>query len=84
MVCTLHDQYYQPEPEQSTQSFTEARQVLNLAEGLLSTMDPADPQYQAIRNAADYLKLLIGSEYPNQAEVMNAMEALTRAMGGVF
>ena len=33
---------------------------------------------------ADYLRLLIGAEYPDQAEIMSAMESLTRAMGGVY
>ena len=84
-VCTLHNEYYQPvTPSQDSQSFTEARQVLVLAENMLTTMDSASAQYQAIRNAADYLRLLLGSEYPSQAEVMNAMESLTRAMGGVY
>ena len=30
------------------------------------------------------LRLLIGSDYANASEVMSAMEALTRAMGGVY
>ena len=67
-----------------SQQYAAANDLLNSAEAMLQTMDPGNPQYQAIRNAADYLRLLIGSDYPNQAEIMNAMETLTRAMGGVY
>ena len=85
MYCTLHDQYTQQAPSgQDSQSFAEAKQVLALADNMLGTLDPNSQKYQAIRNAADYLRLLIGSDYPNQAEIMNAMETLTRAMGGVY
>ena len=40
--------------------------------------------YQAVQNAADYLRMLLGADYPNQAEIMAAIEALTRAMGGMY
>ena len=92
MTCTVHDQYYQA-PQQTYQdsgsyeqgqSFAEARQALAMADSMLGSMDPNDAKYQAIQNAADYLRLLIGSEYANASEVMNAMEALTRAMGGIY
>ena len=66
------------------QSNSNAQQVLAMAESMLSTMDPTSPKYQAVRNAADYLKILLGSENVEQAEILSAMEALTRAMGGVY
>ena len=85
-VCTLHDEYYQaPEPSyQDPQSYAEAKQVLSMADTMLASMDPASPKYQAVQNAADYLRMLIGSGYAEQAEIMAAMEALTRAMGGIY
>ena len=58
--------------------------MLAMADSMLGTLDPASAKYQAVRNAADYLRLLIGSDYANASEVMSAMEALTRAMGGVY
>ena len=85
-VCTLHNGFYQaPQPAyQDPQSNTEAQQVLAMAESMLSTMDSSTPKYQAVRNAADYLKILLGSGNVDQAEILSAMEALTRAMGGVY
>ena len=86
--CTLHNEYYQdPNPNpaaQDSQSFAEAQQVLALADSMLASLDPGSSMYQAIQNAADYLRMLIGAEYPNQAEIMAAMETLTRAMGGIY
>lgn len=85
-VCTLHNEFYQaPAPAyQDPDSFTEARQVLMLADSMLGTLDPGSAKYQAIQNAADYLRLLIGAEYPDRNEIMSAMERLTQAMGGIF
>ena len=93
MVCTMHNEYYQPAetpsgpaPGQQNdgESFTEAKQMLAMADVMLGTMDAGSAQYQAIQNAADYLRMLIGSGNPSQAEVMSAMESLTRALGGVY
>ena len=85
-VCTLHNEFYQaPQPSyQDPQSNTEAQQVLAMAENMLTTMDPSSPKYQAVRNAADYLRILLGSANVDQAEILSAVEALTRAMGGVY
>ena len=41
-------------------------------------------QYQAIRNAADYLRMLIGGNNPDQAAVMSAMTTLMQAMAGIY
>ena len=86
-VCTLHNEYYQaPEPanQEDTQSYSEAKQVLNMADTMLSTMDPNSPKYQAVQNAADYLRLLIGSGSASQADIISAIDTLTRAMGGIY
>ena len=85
-VCTLHNENYQaPAPVyQEPQSYTEANQVLAMADSMLAAMDPGSAKYQAVQNAADYLRMLIGSGYADQAEVLAAMEALTRALGGVY
>ena len=86
LVCTLHNEFYQGPAQQTQdgQSFAEARQVLALADSMLTTLDPGSAKYQAVQNAADYLRMLIGAAYPDQAEIMAAMEMLTRAMGGVY
>ena len=87
MVCTLHNEFYQaPAPSNSgdSQSFPEARQALMLSDSLLSTLDPGSSMYQAIQNAADYLRMLLGADYPNEADIMAAVETLTRAMGGIY
>ena len=85
--CTLHNEFYQdpnPPAQDSQASFPEARQALTLADNLLATLDPGSAMYQAVQNAADYLRMLLGADYPNQAEIMAAIEALTRAMGGMY
>ena len=74
-----------PEPVyQDPGSYTEANQVLAMADSMLAAMDPGSAKYQAVQNAADYLRMLIGSGYASQEEVLAAMEALTRALGGVY
>ena len=84
-VCTLHSEFSQTVPVyQDSQSFSDARLLISKAEDLLSNMDPASEQYRAVQNAADYLRLLIGSGYADQAEVMAAMQTLTQAMGGIY
>ena len=86
-TCTLHNEFYQaPEPTtyQDPQSNSEAQQVLAMADNMLATMDPNSPKYQAVQNAADYLRMLLGTGYANQTEIMAAMEALTRALGGIY
>ena len=84
ITCTMHNEFTQQPTYQEGQSFTEARQILAMADSMLGSLDPADGKYQAVQNAADYLRMLIGSDYADAAEVMNAMEALTRAMGGIY
>ncbi len=84
VTCNVHTELYQQPTYQEGQSFTEARQVLAMAESMLGSLDQGSAKYQAIQNAADYLRMLIGSDYANASEVMSAMEALTRAMGGVY
>jgi penicillin-binding protein 1A len=86
VTCNVHNEYSQAQQKnyQDSQSFTEARQVLAVADSMLGGLDPGDPKYQAIQNASDYLRLLIGSDYADATEVMNAMETLTRAMGGIY
>ncbi len=89
-VCTMHDAYsYVPEQDPFTQqdnsqSWPEARQVLLMADSMLNTLDPGSAKYQAVQNAADYLRMLIGSSYANADDVMTAVENLTKAMGGIF
>ena len=85
-VCTLHTEYTQsPEPVyQDPQSTAGAQQMLAMADNMLRTLDPADPKYQAVQNAADYLRLLLGSETTDQSELQNAMDTLTMAMGGIY
>ena len=88
-VCTMHNENYRaPEPvypeQQSPQSYSEARQVLAMAESMLATLDPNSPKYQAVLNASDYLKMLLGSGNVPQADITAAMEALTLAMGGIY
>ena len=87
-VCTLHSEFYQPtqpagQESQDPQSNSEAKQVLSMADSMLSTLDPASPKYQAVQNAADYLRMLIGSG-ADSAEIMSAMQTLTMAMGGIY
>ncbi len=84
--CTLHNEYYQEPsvPAQDSQSVAIASQTLMIADNILTTLDPNSEMYQAVQNAADYLRLLIGSSNPDPAEVMSALEALNRAMGGMY
>ena len=66
------------------QLLNDATELLNAAENLLATLDPNGGQYQAVRNAADYLRMLIGSDNPGQAEITSAMTTLTQAMAGIY
>ena len=85
MVCTLHSSGSgQAGSPLGTQQYVDAQQLLNAAQNLLNTMDPSDPRYQPVRNAMDYLRMLIGSGNSGQAEVMAAMTQLTQAMAGIY
>ena len=87
-VCTIHNEYYQgTEPSgqnpEDPQSNAEARQVLAMAESMLGTLDPTSPKYQAVQNAADYLRMLLNSG-GSQEDILTAMQTLTMAMGGIY
>ncbi len=86
MVCTWHTEGYQGQASTpgSRQQFSDAETLLNAAETQLQTMDPASAQYMAVRNAADYLRMLIGGSNPQQADITAAMTALTKAMAGIY
>ncbi len=86
MVCTWHTeanqgQAYSPGTQQQ---YSDAETLLATAENMLLTMDPSSAQYLAVRNAADYLRLLLGAENPQQSEITAAMTALTKAMAGIY
>ena len=84
-VCTIHNAGNQaPAPSSQDQpSNSEAKQVLAMADTMLTTMDSDSPKYQAVQNAADYLRMLLGSG-ADQADIMAAVQKLTMAMGGVY
>ena len=85
-VCYLHNEENRGEvtPPGTAQQFGDARQLLSSAEAQLAGMDPAGGQYQAVRNAADYLRMLIGGDQPDQAAVVAAMGTLMQAMAGIY
>ena len=86
-VCTLHDGHYQSEGgTSSSQSpqYAEAQQLLSRAESMLEQLDASGSQYQAVQNAADYLRMLLGSGNTSQAEIISAMTSLTSAMAGIY
>ena len=86
MVCTWHTEGYQGQASTpgSRQQFSDAETLLGTAESMLLTLDPAGAQYMAVRNAADYLRMLLGGQNPQQAEITAAMTALTKAMAGIY
>ena len=69
---------------QNNFSIRSARLNIAAAQQQLTTLDPGSAKYQAVQNAADYLRMLIGSSYANADDVMTAVENLTKAMGGIF
>ena len=85
-VCTLHTEENRGQvlSPGASQQFGDARQLLESAETMLAGMNPGEPQYQAIRNAADYLRMLIGGDSPDQSAVMGAMTTLMQAMAGIY
>ena len=85
-VCTWHNEGNQGQAAGpgTVQQFGDARQLLDSAETQLAGMDSGLPQYQAIRNAADYLRMLIGGDNPDQGAVMSAMTTLMQAMAGIY
>ena len=84
--CTLHNETNQGQvsAQGTAQQYGDAQQLIDRAEEMLSGMSSGDAQYQAIRNAADYLRMLIGTDNPDQAAVMAAMSALMQAMAGIY
>ena len=89
-VCTLHNEFYQnpyynggDEPRYNN-DYSEAWQMLSEAENVLAGMDPGNSAYQPIRNAADYLRMLLGGDNPNPDEIMMAMSVLSSAMGSAY
>jgi len=85
-VCTMHSEYTQVPDDytQSSQVIEQARQILAMADSQLEDMDPGSGQYQAVRNAADYLRMLIGSGAVSDGEILSAIQSLTMALGGVY
>ena len=62
----------------------DAGALLASAQQLLDTLDPESGQYQAVNQAMNYLRSLIGSENPSQNDVAAAMSLLTQAMAGIY
>ena len=83
-VCTLHDSSSQGPSSIGSQQYSEANQLLGRAENMLKKLDSSGQQYQAVRNAADYLRMLLGGSDAGQAEIIAAMTALTNAMAGIY
>ena len=85
-TCTWHNEENQGQVASpgATQQFGDAQQLIDRAEQMLAGMNPTEPQYQAIRNAADYLRMLIGGNSPDKQAVMGAMTTLMQAMAGIY
>ena len=85
-TCTWHNEENKGQVASpgATQQFGDAQQLIDRAEQMLAGMNPTEPQYQAIRNAADYLRMLIGGNSPDQQAVMGAMTTLMQAMAGIY
>ena len=86
-VCTLHTSASQTTggiSQETAMRLDDARMLVNAAQVQLSGMDPLDPGYAAIAQAANYLQMLIDSGNPSGNELAAAMGALTQAMAGIY
>ncbi len=86
MVCGIHTAENQGSAVSATTAalINDARVLLDSAESMLTSLDPASAQFTAVNNAASYLELIISREAPGQSEVASAMAALTQAMAGIY
>ena len=86
-VCTLHTSASQTTggiSQETAMRLDDARMLVNAAQVQLSGMDPLDPGYAAIAQAANYLQMLIDSGNPSGNELAAAMGALTQTMAGIY
>ena len=85
-MCTLHTEENQGSGMSATMQklINDAGALLASAQQLLDTLDPESGQYQAVNQAMNYLRSLIGSENPSQNDVAAAMSLLTQAMAGIY
>ncbi len=86
VVCSMHTAENQGSGVSATTAalISDARVLLESAESMLTTLDPASAQFSAINNAAVYLESIITRDAPGQSEVASAMAALTQAMAGIY
>ncbi len=85
-VCTMHTAENRGSAVSATTAalISDARTLLESAESMMTTLDPASAQFAAVNNAAIYLETIISREAPGQSEVASAMAALTQAMAGIY
>ncbi len=86
IVCTMHTAENRGSGISATTAalISDARILLENAENMLTTLDPASSQFAAVNNAAVYLETIISGNAPGQSEVASAMAALTQAMAGIY
>ncbi len=85
-VCTYHNASNQHQGISATTAalISDARILLDNAESMLRSLDPASAAYQAVNGAAAALESIIMQDAPGQSEVAAAMAALTQAMAGIY
>ncbi len=84
--CPYHTSYNsggQDDYGDNTGLVSDARQLLQSAYDLMSTMDGSSSAYLNIQQAASYLESLLMSN-PGTSDIANAMALLTQAMAGAY
>jgi len=85
--CTLHTSYSSgdySDPLVENTLIPDARQLLQSAYSLMSSLDPASSAYISIQSAASMLEGVIQAGNPSSTQVASAMAMLTQAMASAY
>ena len=84
-TCTLHTSPASVQPQGGGSAFAaDAMYLIQQAQDMMSTMDPASAQYAAIVNAINSLQYTVNDAAASQTDVFGAMSRLTQAMAGIY
>ena len=85
-VCTLHTGYTDPAGVDNSGApfIPDAQSLLQQAQAMLPTLDPAGGQYAALQNAIYNMQVILSSGSVGQTAIISAMSALTQAMAGIY
>ena len=86
VMCTIHNEETWNSGVSATTAalISDAQVLLNTAEEMLRSLDPASGAYAAVNSAAAQLESVIMQDVPSQSDVASAMAQLTQALAGIY